>query len=184
MIFELTEQRRKKAGKKDEGKNELTGIHLVTKPCVVKITTGHRYIYVKCLSLEDTLARLNKLMRQWERGTGKIGEDNLWIHFLRYVSRTNQEHGAVEILEETTDAYKLLVAEQKALDKGRHDENCLNNAMDAYIPIYNEVTLMNGWISPKDVLRFNNWKRRKDKPVKKAAKKAPAKKAKKAAKKG
>jgi hypothetical protein len=169
MIFELSEQRRKKAGPKDGDKSELTGIHLVTKPCLVKIIVGNRYILIKCLSLAGTLNSINKVLRQWERGTGNIGEENLYYHLLKYISRTNQEQGTVEILLETKDAYKLLVAEQTALDEARKDPECLNNNTDAYIPYYNELTGKNGWIDPTVVLRFHAWKKTRKKKGKKAA---------------
>lgn len=61
--------------------------------------------------------------------------------------------------------YRLLKTEQNQLDKYRYDKKCLNNNLQAYIPVYNENTDSFGWINKIAVMNFKRYltsKGRKD----------------------
>lgn len=83
---------------------------------------------------------------------------HLFNHFLyhkeqpyRFRIRTLAKVGA------KCDQYQLLKREQMELDRSRYDKTCVNNATEAYIPIYNDLTGMYGWLEKSAVMNFKRY---------------------------
>lgn len=134
--------------------------------CVYKLSFNGKYLIIKAkdhlASIEVIQKSLNQFMRNSEF---QRKPDNLYFHFFSYVEKMKEGEFTTEILIETDNQYDLLKAEQMELDKGLKDKLCLNNATQAYIPIYNEETGHYGWITKGAVLNFKKWlKNRKKQP--------------------
>jgi len=161
MIFELKEARNKKRVREGE-EVILTGMQVVTMPCVIKLVVGKRYMIIKCKELSGTIGQIHKAIKNNE--LGRVKEDNIYFSLLKYMSRTNQEKGIIHVIKATHNPFKLLCAEQSALDKSKGDPQCLNGNDAAYIPQYNETTKQYGWITKDDVTQFQKWLKKREKP--------------------
>lgn len=136
---------------------------------VAKVKYGDKYVIVKCKNSIKTLKMVENGLNAFLRG-GKNNPEGFHFHFYNYIKAHPGGKIRVEYLsaEEETDAYKLLILEQEALDAGRHDPNMLNNQTLAYIPPYDEATGLYGWIPPGAVLNYRNWLKRRKRPRKSA----------------
>lgn len=130
--------------------------------CVLKVKYGDKYIIAKCKDSFLGLKGIENALHSFLRG-GKNNPDGYYCHFFDYVKANLDPSKKMEVsyLSQPKDSpYKLLVIEQQELDKGLMDPNMLNNQRDAHISLYDEGTGLYGWISPADVLNFQNWKKR------------------------
>jgi hypothetical protein len=128
------------------------------KSCVYKLSFEDRYVIVKAkdhqLSIEGIQKALNQFLRHSEL---QRQQTNLYYHFFSYIEKKKNGYFGAEIILESDNAYDLLKCEQEALNKARRDKKCLNNNVDAYIPAFNELTGMYGWITKQQVLNFRKW---------------------------
>lgn len=131
--------------------------------CVAKVKYGDKYVIVKYKDSIKGLKTMENALNSFLRG-GKNNPDGYHFHFYSHIQAHPGGKIRVEYLsaELETDAYKVLLLEQKALDAGRNDPNMLNNQILSHIPPYDEATGLYGWIPPGAVLNYRNWlKRRK-----------------------
>lgn len=129
-----------------------------TKPCVVKIIFGNRYIITKSKDIKTTLGIFRHNLKLHERyGNTKI--DNLYYHAVRYITRQKIEEANIELIIESDNQYEILKTEQTKLDECCQDKNCLNNNFEVYIPEWNEDKEKYGWLDKIPVMNFNKWAR-------------------------
>lgn len=134
---------------------------------VARVKYGDKYVIVKCKDSIRTLKSIENGLNAFLRG-GQNNLDGFHFHFYNHIQAHPGAKIKVEYLssEGETDAYKLLVLEQEALDAGRNDPNMLNNQTLAHIPPYDESTGLYGWLPPGAVLNYRNWLKRRKRPRK------------------
>lgn len=127
-------------------------------PCVYRLSFNDKYVIVKAKDCQKSIEAVQKALNQFLRHSElQRNPENLYYHFFSFVSKHHKGTFEVRVLSESDSAYELLKAEQTALNEARKDKNCLNNAVDAYIPVFNEATDSYGWISKSAVLNFKKW---------------------------
>src|SRR5258708_7278374 len=126
--------------------------------CLYKLAFNDRYVIVKAKDHQKSIESIQKSLNQFMRNSElQRKPNNLYYYFFTYVEKQKEGLFQVEILLESSNAYELLKSEQKALKEASKDKKCLNNNTEAYIPDYNEVTGMYGWIPKTAVLNFRKW---------------------------
>lgn len=132
--------------------------------CVYKLSYNDRYVIVKTNNHENSVKAIQKALNQFMRHSElQRNPDNLYYHFFSYIEKNENGTFAVEILLEDSNAYELLKFEQQTLLVATKDKKCLNNNIEAYIPLYNEETGNYGWIPKQAVLNFKKWLKSKNK---------------------
>lgn len=130
--------------------------------CVLKVYFKKKYIIVKGKTAVGGLKCIFRAMNGYNREkSNSLPEDNLNKHFVKYF--WNESRGwtfRIKILIESATSAELLKKEQFCLWESKNDQNCLNNTVDAYIPIYREETASYGWMNKGSVLTFLKWKKR------------------------
>jgi hypothetical protein len=130
--------------------------------CVYRLSYGGKYVIVKGKTLTGSLFFIQKGYGWFNEKMAK--SDVLYLHFYRYVRDNPGKKFRVRVLTKTKNPYYLLKREQQELDKGRYDSNMLNNRMESYMPAYNNVTKMYGWIPEltyASYIRYFNSRKRK-----------------------
>jgi hypothetical protein len=126
--------------------------------CLYKLSFNDRYVIVKAKDHQKSIEGIQKSLNQFMRNSElQRKPGNLYYHFFTYIEKQKEGLFQVEILLESTNAYELLKAEQTALKGAGKDKKCLNNNTEAYVPDYNEITGMYGWIQKTAVLNFRKW---------------------------
>lgn len=129
-----------------------------TKSCVYKLSFNDKYVIVKAKDHESSVNGIQKSLNQFMRDSElQRKPDNLYFHFFSHVEKEYEGKFVVDIILESDNAYELLKAEQIELDKSVLDKKCLNNTTLAYIPQFNELTGLYGWIKKQSVLNFKKW---------------------------
>lgn len=134
------------------------------KPCVYKLSFNGKYVIVKAKDNVSSIAVIQKSLNQFLKGSeAQRNKDGLYYHFFNHVAKTKKGEFLVELIEESDNPYILLKKEQQELDKSLKDKSCLNNATEAYIPQFNDLTGMYGWIPKVAVLNFKKWLKNRSK---------------------
>lgn len=137
---------------------QLPRCYEISKPCVYKLSFEGKYVIIKAKDHITSINTVQKSLNQFLKGSEfQRLPTGLYFHFFGYVEKKKKGVFSVECVLESDSAYQLLKAEQEALDKSRVDKNCLNNATQAYIPLYNEETGLYGWIKKHEFLAFKKW---------------------------
>lgn len=121
-------------------------------PSVFKIYFGSHYLIWKGKSLLQSCQIVAEGIERYLRMLKNDEADYLY-HVCNHIKKTRCIKATVEVLEnefmkgESTviNTYKMLMAEQKYLDKAKNDPLCLNNNEQAYI---------SKWMPPKEVEKF------------------------------
>lgn len=129
--------------------------------CVFRLSFKKKYIFVKGRTAVGALKTIFKAIGDYPGQKSKnLPEDNLNLHFIQYFwNETRGYTFRVKVILSSPNSTDLLKCEQTWLWKKKNDPNCLNNAIDAYIPLYNEETESYGWINKGNVLTFLRWKK-------------------------
>lgn len=148
---------------------------------VYKIFYGDKYLVVKGKTISGSLFLLVKGYGYFlyggqgsgnkaeEIGNGRkltVGVNEHYWKFYSYVKTHPKLEWRLEIILRSDSGYRLLRAEQEALDAGVKDKNMLNSNVQAYIPKLREANkekhtlAMYGWLTPQAVTRFLNWQNR------------------------
>jgi len=134
--------------------------------CVYKLSFNEKYLIIKAKDHLASIQTMQKSLNQFMRNSElQRKPDNLYFHFFSYIEKAKEGEFKTEILLETDNQYDLLKEEQLQLDKGIKDKNCMNNSMQAYIPLYNEETGHFGWITRGAVLNFKKWLKNRKKQL-------------------
>lgn len=127
------------------------------KSTVVRLFYGDKkYVVVKCKNEFNSLKGVEKQLAAYLRG-GKENPGSLYLHLFRYVKNTPNLKFRAELVLESESGYELLKAEQLELEKGRKNKNCLSNAVNAYISVFDPDTKMYGWLTQNEVMNFQKW---------------------------
>lgn len=119
---------------------------------VFKIWFGKHYLIWKGKSLLQSCQFIAENIERYGRLQKNDDTDYLY-HVCNHIKKTRCIKATVEVLENeftkgdgtTVNAYKLLMAEQKYLDRAKKDPLCLNNNEQAYI---------SKWMLQSDVDKF------------------------------
>ena len=128
---------------------------------VYKLSYAGKFIIIKGKTLCGSLIIINNVFKQYDPANTKRFEGHLYKHLFDHFLET-QGTGRFRIktlarVNVRTSLYQVLKREQMELDKNRYNPNCLNNAVEAFIPLYNEDTGMYGWIDKTTVMNFHRW---------------------------
>lgn len=132
---------------------------------VYRLSYAGRFIIIKGATMAGSMIIISNTYKQY-RVNRKRFDGHLYKHLFRYF-KYNKEKGRfrVKILAKVTpksDQYQLVKREQMELDKHRYNKLCLNNAVEAYIPLYNDLTGKYGWIEKSAVMNFKRYLRSKE----------------------
>lgn len=128
------------------------------KSCVYKLSFKDKYVIIKAKDHELSIQGIQKSLNQFMRNSDlQRRPDNLYYHFFSYIEKAKEGYFSAEILLESESPYELLKTEQMALNEARKDKKCLNNNVEAYIPDFNELTGMYGWLPKSAVMSFKKW---------------------------
>lgn len=122
---------------------------------VFKIRYAGKFLIVSGKSLGGSMYFI-QLGYSWY-AEGKEKTDMLYLHLYRHVKAHPRGQARVDILFDTSDQYQMLKRAQEELDKARHSSKCLNNNVEPYIPLYNDLTEEYGWMDKSAVLNFKKW---------------------------
>jgi hypothetical protein len=133
--------------------NDVDGI-------VYRLTYAGKFIIVKGRTLCGSLIIISNTFDQY-KADAKRFKGHLYRHLYDHYL-ANKEIGRFRIktlakVSSKIDHYKLLKREQMELDKSRYVPECLNNSLEAYIPIYNDTTDMFGWLPRSTVMNFKRY---------------------------
>lgn len=112
--------------------------------CVYRLSYGDKFIIVKGKTLTGSLFLIQKGYGWFRESIVK--PDTLYVHLYRYIRDNPSKKFRVKVLSKAKNPYFLLKREQAELDKHQYNSNMLNNTTDAYIPKFNPITDMYGWI--------------------------------------
>lgn len=136
--------------------NDVEGI-------VYKLSYAGKFIIVKGKTLAGSLIIISDTFFQFSAKKKRF-QGHLYSHLYKHFKKHKDGRFRIKTvarLNKKTDHYLLLKKEQMLLDRNRYNTNCLNNALQAYLPLYNESTGMYGWIPKADAMNFKKWLRSK-----------------------
>lgn len=143
------------------------------KECVFHLIYLDKFVIVKGKSLVGSLKIISQAIEDFsKKDESEWPEDHLYTHFVKHILHEGLDYELfrVKIVLVTPDIVELLKTEQLELMEHMGNENCLNNAVDPYIPVWNEERQLYGWITKQQVMRFKKWlkkhKRQQLKPAK------------------
>jgi hypothetical protein len=129
------------------------------KEVVYKLTYSGKFIIVKGKTLCGSLTIISNTFKQYKEDNKRF-RGHLYRHLYDHFKANDCGRFRFKTLARVnskTDQYKLLKREQMELDKNRHNPKCLNNATEVYIPLYDEITDMYGWLNRSAVMNFKKW---------------------------
>lgn len=137
---------------------QLPRCYEISKPCVYKLSFEGKYVIIKAKDHISSINVVQRSLNQFLNGSAfQRLPHGLYFYFFTHVEKKKKGVFSVDCLLESESAYELLKAEQIALDASKKDKNCLNNATQAYMPMYNEETGLYGWIKKHEFLAFKKW---------------------------
>lgn len=127
---------------------------------VYRLSYAGKYVIVKGNSMAGSLVIMENAYMQYTPEKRRFA-----VHLYRYWFNhlfLSEDMGRIRIktlakLNAKTHQYHLLKREQMELDKARYDTNCLNHAVEAYIPKYNNTTHSFGWLTTSAVANYKKW---------------------------
>lgn len=130
-------------------------------PTVFKVYFGKKYLIWKGKSLLQSCQFLAEGIERFIR-LQKTNDTDYLYHVCKHIVKTRCIKATVKVLDNTflrtrnestsIDGYRMLVEEQKLLDKAKNDLNCLNNNLEAYV---------SNWISPAHKDKFEAYLKKK-----------------------
>jgi hypothetical protein len=129
------------------------------KGIVYKLSYAGKFLVIKGKTLAGSLIIISNTYNQFNADNKRFN-GHLYVHLYNYFNENKGGRFRIKTLAKLnrkTDHYKLLKREQMELDKNRFNPLCLNNSIEAYVPLYNDLTGKYGWIPRTDVMNFNKW---------------------------
>lgn len=126
---------------------------------VYKLTYAGKYIIIKGRTLAGSLIIISNTFKQYRADSNRF-KGHLYKHLYDHYKKRKKGRFRVKVIAyigPDTDHYQLLKAEQMELDAGRYNSCCLNNVLEAYIPLYDETTATYGWLPRPSVMNFKRW---------------------------
>jgi hypothetical protein len=137
-----------------------------TASCVYILHIGSRFLIVKGKTLAGSIFLIDHGYALFLaggpnlpglRGRGQKpqdGKNTYYYPLYRYLKKHPQVECWIEHIAESDDAAFLLYMESILLDQLFSDKHCLNGNSEPYIPKYNKMTKMYGWIRPGQVKAY------------------------------
>jgi hypothetical protein len=126
---------------------------------VYKLSYSGKFIIVKGKTLAGSLIIINNTYLQYTKDNNRF-KGHLYKHLYDHYNDNPSGRFRIKVLAKTDkkiDQYKLLKREQMELDRLRYDPSCLNNELEAYIPLYNELADTYGWLNKSAVMNFKRY---------------------------
>lgn len=126
---------------------------------VYQLSYAGKFIIIKGKTLCGSLIIIANTWEQFTRGRERFS-GHLYVHLYNHVWGKSGSKFRITILarvNKKTTQYQILKREQMELDKHRHTPQCLNNAIESYIPQYDSATDMFGWLQKSAVMNFKRW---------------------------
>lgn len=126
------------------------------RPCLFKVYFGRKYFIWKGKSLVQSCELLSKSIKS-KLGKGAISDEDFLYHVMSHINKTRCIKATVDVISdnytdgEKIDTMAILKDEQMALWEAMDDADCLNNNIQAYIPVNNS------WISEATKNKFLIW---------------------------
>jgi len=127
---------------------------------VYRLSYAGKYVIIKGRTMAGSLIIIDNAYRQFGPDKRRFS-----THLYRYLFEhffLTEDCGRFRIkmlakLNSKTNQYQLLKREQMELDKARYDTRCLNNNIEAYIPVYSKNTHSFGWIDTSAAANFKKY---------------------------
>ena len=129
------------------------------KEVVYRLSYAGKFIVIKGKTLCGSLIIIANTFEQYSKDTPRF-KGHLYRHLYDHFLKNKDGRFRIKTLskiDKKTTQYHLIKREQMELDKHRYNQLCLNNALEAYIPVYNEATGMFGWLEKTAVMSFKKW---------------------------
>lgn len=126
---------------------------------VYKLSYAGKFIIVKGKTLAGSLIIISNTFNNYSKND-KIPVNHLYKHLYDHFKSNEGRRFRIKTLAKKgrkISQYNLIKREQMELDKNRFNPLCLNNQLEAYIPIYNQITDMYGWLERSAVMNFKKW---------------------------
>lgn len=128
---------------------------------VYKLSYAGKFIFIKGKTLVGSLILLADTLNSFNKDNKKRFKAHLYTHLYNHILENPGGRFRIKIIahvdNKNTSFYQLLQQEQIHLDIYRYDSRCLNNQIEAYIPLYNSETNMYGWIPQPYVNNYRRW---------------------------
>lgn len=134
---------------------------------VYKLSYAGKFIIIKGKTLAGSLIIINNTFLQYNKDNNRF-KSHLYKHLYDHYNDNPEGRFRIKVLAKIThkfDQYALLKREQMELDKHRFDPLCLNNEIEAYIPLYNAENDMFGWLNKSSVMNFKRYLISKERQV-------------------
>ncbi len=126
---------------------------------VYRLSYSGKFIIVKGRTLCGSLIIISDTYNQYQADSKRF-KGHLYRHLYDHFKANPGGKFRVKVLckvKKDIGHYALLKREQMELDRYRYSPYCLNNALEAYIPLYNDLTDKYGWLDKMGVLSFKKW---------------------------
>lgn len=126
---------------------------------VYKLSYAGKFIIIKGRTLAGSLIIISNTFNQYQPDAKRF-KNHLYRHLYDHFKANENGRFRIKTLAKKgrkTSQYDILKREQMELDKNRYNPLCLNNQIEAYIPLYNEKTDSYGWLNRLEVMNFKRW---------------------------
>lgn len=126
---------------------------------VYRLTYAGKFIIVKGKTLAGSLIIIANTFQSYSPDNKRF-INHLYKHLYDHFKANPYGRFRIKTLAKKSlkiNQYYLLKREQMEIDKHRYDKTCLNNQLEAYVPLYNELTGMYGWLDKMAVMNFKKW---------------------------
>lgn len=107
-------------------------------PCLLKITAGVKYIFIKTKSVSWLFNELNLLQNKYVRQG--VNPNNIYLPLIEYMHHRKINEVKVDVLVHSENGYEILKEELKQLREHYGAERCLNVNSEPVIPQWKPAT--------------------------------------------
>lgn len=126
---------------------------------VYRLTYFGKFIIIKGKTLCGSLMIIADTYNYFNP-KNKKHENHLYKHLYNHYRRHPNKRFTIKVIakkDKKTSQYDILKREQMELDRNRYNKLSLNNAIEPYIPNFNELTGKYGWIEKQHVMNFKRY---------------------------
>lgn len=126
---------------------------------VYKLSYSGKFIIVKGKTLAGSLIIISKTYLQYKQDSKRF-TGHLYKHLYDHFKANESGRFRIKTLAKKgrkSSQYDVIKREQMELDRNRYNPLCLNNQLEAYIPLYNPSTDSYGWLDRITVMNFKRW---------------------------
>jgi hypothetical protein len=117
-----------------------------------KLFVGRKYYIVKTKSIQWIERHLNTLLKAYN-SNGMDAKD-LYFPIVKQIHNTGYYDVQIEFIMQSDNPYEVIKAEFLELQDHVGKSLCLNKNKEPYMPKYNTVTKMHGWLTVNQYLNY------------------------------